>query len=828
MVLSYYLNIFFDLSNQLNSLVFKLIYSMQLVFIIVMLMLISKNLPCQENFNLELLANIRFDEDGNDCWGFVDDYGNEYAVIGTRTATRIFSLKDPRNPQAVYTVPGASSIWRDIKYFNKHLYVTTDQGKDGLLIIDVSGAPDNFSHKFWKPFVVLPTGQDTLFRAHNIYIDENGIAYLSGHNIPRRGVFMLDLKEDPKEPKVIGAVNLFYSHDAYARGDTLYSSELNNGFAIYDVSDKSNPQELARITTSSNFTHNAWISDDGEYAFTTDEVRYGYVDAYDISDINNIKFKSKFRPLETKEKPVIPHNTHYFQGYNVVSWYTDGLVIIDAHRPENLVKIAAWDTHPDDGILNPNTNWFRGCWGAYPYLPSGLVIASDINTGLYIFRPEYKRAAYLEGNVYTEDENGNKSNIRDAKIEIVSSQPAFAFSDFSGAYKTGLAGEGTFEVRVTHPNFENYETIITLKAGEVTVLNVKLSSTFLKGIVIDEETEQVLSDVSVVLVNESTGASTAVSTDASGIFAIPAKRNENYRILVAKWGYLHEVVSISDWIEIDSTVLVRLKRGYQDDFFADLGWQLTKTVSAGNWDRGIPEGTLFNGDFSNPPSDSDTDLGEEAYVTGYAGGDPGFNDVDGGETELTSPAMDFTKFQSVEISYRTWFFNSGGAGTPPNDLMRISLSNGESIIILEEIKTSSAGWTSLKSFVVDPTKIPFTDNMSIVITAADYDPGHLLEAGFDQFSVLGEVISSIHNEDFYRPVVLFPNPAVDFIDLVYDDIGIEQVSIISANGKLFSLPVGPTVYHTKRLNIGHLPHGIYWVEMVDKRGKIIREKFIKL
>lgn len=179
--------IFLILSKRLSCRNSKLIYHMRLVFVIVLLILISRNLSGHENFNPELLADIRFNEDGYDCWGFVDDHGNEYAIMGTRTTTRIFLLKDPKNPQAFYTVPGASSFWQEIKYFNKHLYVTADQGKDGLLVIDVSGAPDNFSHIFWKLFVVLPTGQDTLSRAHNTYIDENGTAYSSGHNIPRRG-----------------------------------------------------------------------------------------------------------------------------------------------------------------------------------------------------------------------------------------------------------------------------------------------------------------------------------------------------------------------------------------------------------------------------------------------------------------------------------------------------------------------------------------------------------------------------------------------------------------------------------------------------------------
>lgn len=38
----------------------------------------------QPNLNLELLANVQVGEAGNDIWGYVDDNGTEYAIMGDR------------------------------------------------------------------------------------------------------------------------------------------------------------------------------------------------------------------------------------------------------------------------------------------------------------------------------------------------------------------------------------------------------------------------------------------------------------------------------------------------------------------------------------------------------------------------------------------------------------------------------------------------------------------------------------------------------------------------------------------------------------------------
>ena len=154
-----------------------------------------------------------------------------------------------------------------------------------------------------------------------------------------------------------------------------------------------NPVRLAEQITPFEFTHNAWVSDDNNYAFTTDERANAYLTAYDVSDIGNIRETDRFRPLETEGENVIVHNTHYFNGFLVTSWYTDGVVIVDGSRPDNLVEVANYDTW--DG---PSGD-FNGCWGAYPWLPSGNLLVSDIQSGLYVIGVDYKRACWLEGTV---------------------------------------------------------------------------------------------------------------------------------------------------------------------------------------------------------------------------------------------------------------------------------------------------------------------------------------------------------------------------------------------------------------------------------------------
>jgi hypothetical protein len=42
-----------------------------------------------------------------------------------------------------------------------------------------------------------------------------------------------------------------------------------------------------------------------------------------------------------------------------------------------------------DTYQGPAGNGYEGCWGVYPYLPSGNIIASDVNEGLFVLKLNY-------------------------------------------------------------------------------------------------------------------------------------------------------------------------------------------------------------------------------------------------------------------------------------------------------------------------------------------------------------------------------------------------------------------------------------------------------
>jgi len=220
--------------------------------------------------NLSFLGNLSGSK-LNDIWGYVDTANNEYAIVGFEDSVSIVDVTDPANPTKLFSIAGPTSAWRDIKTWNNHAYVVHDavafgDTSIGLLIIDLSNLPDSIDTQTWN-------GDTIGFeKAHDIFIDENGIAYLFGGNTtPIGGALMLDLA-DPKNPIPVGSYDVHYIHDGYVRGDTMWTSEVWEGwFAVVDVSDKANPVVLATQSTPNSFTHNCWLSDDGKTLFTTDE-----------------------------------------------------------------------------------------------------------------------------------------------------------------------------------------------------------------------------------------------------------------------------------------------------------------------------------------------------------------------------------------------------------------------------------------------------------------------------------------------------------------------------------------------------------------------------
>lgn len=67
--------------------------------------------------NIELIGHIDYQSlhqaNLNDVWGYVDEFGNEYAIVGTSKGTSIVDVSTPSEPVEVFWIPGSESIWRD-------------------------------------------------------------------------------------------------------------------------------------------------------------------------------------------------------------------------------------------------------------------------------------------------------------------------------------------------------------------------------------------------------------------------------------------------------------------------------------------------------------------------------------------------------------------------------------------------------------------------------------------------------------------------------------------------------------------------------------------
>lgn len=681
--------------------------------------------------------------DASDIWGYVDQSGNEYAIVGLNDGTSVVDISDPANPVEVFYEPGSNSIWRDIKTWGDYAYVTTEAA-DGLLIIDLSTLPGNTNLS--TSYYFGPTGNEWQ-SAHNLYIDENGYCYIFGANRGEGGTIILDVFTTPGSPVEVGEEDTYYTHDGVVRGDTLYQAHINDGFfTMYEISDKSNPVYLGQQTTPGVFAHNLWFSDDGDYVYTTDEITNGFIGEYDISDPGNIIELDRIQ--SSPGENVIPHNAHFIDDYIVTSYYRDGLVVHDVSNKGNMVEVANFDTSPQfDG------DGFNGCWGAYPWLPSGNIITSDIENGLHVLGITYQRGCYLEGTV-TDDLTTDPINGVEV---IIMGQTINETTNAVGVYETGIATAGSYDIIYSHPAYFD-DTIygVTLTNGVITTQDAQLVPIIPAGVTIQVSSDFSISldDAIVELSNEDfdfSGTTTTGDIVFNGV--IPG----TYNLTVGKWGF----VTYCGTLEVSGSTVtetITLTSGYYDDFSLDFGWTVSGAAPDGVWERADPNGTTSQGDLVNPEDDVTGDCGTMAYVTGNAStGGVGADDVDNADAILTSPVMDLSNYIVPTLFIDIWWINTGGSGTP-NDSLIVYVTDGTDTEVLGWLTQSNSSSSWVSSVFTELDLINDFSSVQIIFHTADWqaDGGHLVEAGIDNFRI-EETMSIQPVEE--NSLIVYPNPS---------------------------------------------------------------------
>ncbi len=370
--------------------------------------------PCDENGmadiypceSIDLMHRVHIDtmggdagSTGSDIWGWTDPQTDkEYALMTLSFGTSFVDITDPTNPIVLGSLPTATndSIWRDVKTYNNHAYIVSEATGHGMQVFDLTQLRnvDN------PPVIFSETGRYTGFgSAHNIVINEaSAYAYAVGTTNCNGGLHMVNLK-NPASPTNAGCFDQEgYTHDAQCvnyigpdpdhQGKEICFNSNEDTVTIVDVTNKNAPRMIAKQSYNGSnitYTHQGWLTEDQRYFLMNDELDEQLMNhptrtyIWDMLDIDQPRLLGFYSGPTFS----IDHNLYIKGNLAYLSNYTSGLRIVDISNIGNaeLTEIASFDTFP----ANDQTV-FRGAWSSYPFFPSGTIITSDFDGGLFIFQ----------------------------------------------------------------------------------------------------------------------------------------------------------------------------------------------------------------------------------------------------------------------------------------------------------------------------------------------------------------------------------------------------------------------------------------------------------
>ena len=437
-------------------------------FFTIALLLIASSLFAQGAFyNLSLYAEREYPGNaGAGIWGYSDTMIvngqpriRELALMCTFRGLSIIDISSPQLRELAFIPSSASNPndfnnnWREVRTAGRYAYITTEAAGAGVQIVNLR--PDENNPDSIRYVGTFNTGGNN--NQHNIGTDGMGYSwqvspyiYVCGGTVTQGfgnsgGVAIYNVS-NPESPVLVGRYAARYVHDVYVRNDTMYCSNINNnqGVDIVSVANKSTPVRIKAFTYPNAGTHNIWLSDDSKFIFTTDEISppgQNIFRAHDARNFNTIIVNAGTYKSPTGGSNPVVHNAYIKSHWAIIAHYTEGVKIVDVTEPYDLVEVGAYDTFTGSGGSAPSYN---GCWGVYPYYPSGKIVASNIpivfdnsptnNGKLMVFTFNHARA----GTVY--------GTIRDAQTQAPIANAEVKALDYYNKSRRSSAN-GTYRIR---------------------------------------------------------------------------------------------------------------------------------------------------------------------------------------------------------------------------------------------------------------------------------------------------------------------------------------------------------------------------------------------
>ncbi len=315
----------------------------------------------------------------NECWG-VGINGLEYGIIGSTAGIHFIDVTDPANISEAFRVDGATMganlIHRDMKDFNGYLYCVADEGGPNakLQIIDMNDLPTSVTQVY--------SSSEFVTTSHDHYIDTSQAKlYLLGAGGQTK---VLDIS-NPTQPVLLASYPnpsfyMPYTHDGFIKNNIGFFNCGSSGLWVIDFTNPLAPVTLSTLTAYSDagYNHSGWLTEDGKYYILCDETHGARPKILDVSDLTEPTEVATIEPgIWTSE---IPHNVIIRGNYAYFSYYYDGLEVWDISNPLNPQRAYFYDTYSA-----PNVASYAGAWGVNPNLPSGNILISDMQGGLFVF-----------------------------------------------------------------------------------------------------------------------------------------------------------------------------------------------------------------------------------------------------------------------------------------------------------------------------------------------------------------------------------------------------------------------------------------------------------
>ncbi len=624
---------------------------------------------------------------GNSCWGYVSPSGREYAVMGISTGTAFVEITDPTNPVVVRVISGPNSLWRDMKIYQNYAYAISEGGS-GIQVMDLTNI-DNGTVS-----LVRTVNNPGTSATHTLALDEvSGFLYRCGGGSEGLRIYSL---ANPSNPSHVATWSPRYVHEAQAvtytdgpyagRQFVFACGGLNGGFVdtavdIIDVTDKQNIFLVKRMDyTGSEFSHQVWLSPDRKYAYQNDEFDEGNgrttrMHVFDVESLENGTYVGWF----SNGNEAIGHNIYVDDDFVYCSNYRSGLRVFDRRVDAvNPLEFAFFDTFPAN-----DQSFFNGLWSNYPYFPSGVVIGSDIERGLFVWRVYGVQLEFAFPDGLPAQVNPDGQDVR---VDITTKNGGELAA--GTAYLNYDAGQGWVQAPMTALDSDSFvATFPPVECGTRIVYYFSADA-------------------------EETGLVTAPAK-------APTDTYETYAAVIRE-------VRIDEQFEV-----------------ADSNWTVGEfgdNASDGYWERVDPIGSLAQ------PEDDRSLAGTMCWITEQADdtGVTGESDVDDGKITLVSPVFDLSNTSDPRVSYWRWYHTTY-AGVQGEDVFQIDISNdfGVNWTNLELVGPTgdqvSGGWY-FAAFRVNEVIEP-TDAMRLRFVASDFGGQTVVEAAIDDL-VVADVICS--------------------------------------------------------------------------------------